>query len=113
MRVTEEGSVKALMPDNQEIELGQIQLATFVNEQGLLAEGNGLYRPTPASGAAVLGIPGENGLGGVAQGFLEGSNVNIANTMVDMINTQRAFELNSKALETASQMLGNIANIKP
>lgn len=106
------GEIKALLPDNQESVLGQVQLVTFQNEQGLQAQGNSTYRPTLGSGAPLQGLPGENGLGLLAQGALEGSNVNVANSMVDMITTQRAYEMNTKVMGVADQMLGATANLK-
>lgn len=110
--VSPQGEVKAQLPQNGEAVLGQIQLVNFQNQQGLMAMGNGLYRVSPASGAPLQGIPGENGLGTILQGALEGSNVNVANSMVDMITTQRAYEMGTKIMGVADQMLGATANIK-
>ena len=84
----------------------------FQNENGLLALGDGLYRMSQASGAAVLAVPGESGLGSIQQGALEGSNVNVANSMVDMIAAQRAYEMGTKVMGVADQMLGATVNIK-
>ena len=106
------GEVKAMLPNNGEAVLGQIQLVTFTNEQGLAAVGSSLYRPTLASGQPLQGVPGDNGLGVLQQGALEGSNVNVANSMVDMITTQRAYEMNTKVMGVADQMMGATANIK-
>lgn len=86
-------------------ELGQIQLADFVNPAGLLAQGGNLYSETAASGAPIVGIASENGLGGIVQGSLENSNVNSVSELVEMIQTQRTFEMNSKVISTADQML--------
>ncbi|MBC7693352.1 MAG: flagellar basal-body rod protein FlgG [Methylotenera sp.] len=105
------GEVKATLPNAGEAILGQIQLITFINEQGLMAQGNGLYKATSASGGPLQGIPGEDGLGTLQQGALEGSNVNVANSMVEMIQTQRAYEMNTKVMGVADQMLGATANI--
>lgn len=110
--VTSAGEFRAQLPGNNEVVLGQLQLVSFQNEQGLMAMGEGLYRATNASGAPLQGLPGEDGMGQVQQGALEGSNVNIANSMVDMITTQRAYELNTKVMGVADQMLGATANIK-
>jgi flagellar basal-body rod protein FlgG len=110
--VTPQGEMKATLPNQSEVVIGQIQLITFQNEQGLDAMGSGLYKPTLASGAPLQGIPGENGLGNIQQGALEGSNVNIANSMVEMIATQRAYEMSTKVMGVADQMLGATANIK-
>ncbi len=112
VKVAANGTVTALLGLEGEAVIGQLQLVTFQNEEGLMALGNGLYRPTLASGAPLQGIPGENGLGTIQQGALEGSNVNVANSMVDMISTQRAYEMNTKVMGVADQMLGATANIK-
>jgi flagellar basal-body rod protein FlgG len=85
---------------------------TFPNLQGLSAQGEGIYRPTAASGAPVQGIPGENGFGVIQQGAIEGSNVNVANSMVDMIMTQRAYEMGTKVMGVADKMLESTVNIK-
>jgi len=100
------GQVKASLPGNEQAELGQIQLVSFVNENGLAAMGGGLYRATPGSGTPQSGIPGENGFGGLAQGALEASNVDVASSMVNMIKAQRGYELNAKVIDTANKMLG-------
>jgi flagellar basal-body rod protein FlgG len=68
--------------------------------------------PIAGSGPALQGVPGENGLGALLQGALEGSNVNVANSMVEMIQTQRAYEMNTKVMGVADQMLGATVNIK-
>ena len=85
--------------------LGNIQIAQFVNPGGLLSVGKNLFLPTAASGAAVVGTPGNNGLGTVSQGFLELANVKVVDEMVNMITSQRAYEANSKAIQTADDML--------
>lgn len=110
--ISPNGEIKAQLPNADEAVLGQIQLATFVNEQGLAAQGDGLYRPTQASGAPIQGIPGEDGLGSIAQGMLEASNVNVATSMVEMIQTQRAYEMGTKLMGIADQMLNATVNIK-
>jgi flagellar basal-body rod protein FlgG len=112
VQIGSNGEVRALLPNNGETVIGQLQLITFTNEQGLMAQGEGMYRATVASGQPQQGIPGENGVGGIQQGALEGSNVNVANSMVDMITTQRAYEMNTKVMGIADQMLGATANIK-
>lgn len=110
--ITQSGEVVALLPGNEQAILGQIQLVTFQNRQGLVAEGGGLYKVSAASGEPVQGIPGENGLGLIDQGALEGSNVNIANSMTEMITTQRAYEMQTKIMSTANEMLGATVNLK-
>ena len=86
-------------------QLGQIDLADFINPQGLKAIGNNLFRETEASGNPIIGTPGLNGLGSVNQGMLETSNVDVVEELVNMISTQRAYEMNSKVVSTADQML--------
>lgn len=85
--------------------LGNIQVADFVNPAGLQAIGGNLFLETASSGNPIAGTPGENGLGQVQQGMLENSNVDIVEEMVNMITTQRAYEMNSKVVSTADQML--------
>jgi flagellar basal-body rod protein FlgG len=106
------GEVRALISGAGEAILGQIQLVNFQNTQGLLAMGDGLYRATSASGTPIQSVPGENGTGSIHQGALEGSNVNVANSMVDMITTQRAYEMGTKVMGVADQMLSATVNIK-
>jgi flagellar basal-body rod protein FlgG len=85
--------------------VGQIQLATFINVQGLQPTGNNLYTESAASGAPQVGTPNTNGLGSLTQGSLEESNVNTVTELVNMIECQRAYEMNSKAISTTDQML--------
>lgn len=91
-------------------QIGSIQLASFINPVGLQAVGENLFTETSASGAAQAGTPGLNGLGRLVQGSLETSNVNVVEEMVSMIETQRAYEMNSKAISTADQMLQYLNN---
>jgi len=107
-----DGQIRASLPNNGEAVLGQIQLVNFQNPEGLEAMGNSLYRASPASGAPVQGVPGEDGLGTVQQGALEGSNVNVANSMVDMISTQRAYEMGTKAMGVADKMWESTIDMK-
>ncbi len=106
------GEVKAVLPGQQEAVLGQIQLINFQNVEGLSAKGDGIYEATLASGTPIQGLPGEDGLGVIQQGALEGSNVNVANSMVDMITSQRAYEMGTKVMGVVDQMLGATSNIK-
>src|SRR5210317_221225 len=85
--------------------LGQLQIARFINPAGLQAMGQNLLKETPASGAPVVGAPGGAGAGTVRQGTLEASNVNVVEEMVNMIETQRAYEINSKAISSVDGML--------
>lgn len=108
--ISETGTVNAYtqgVVDPQQ--LGDITLVNFVNPSGLQAVGGNIFVETLASGNPVQGTPGENGMGTLKQGMLEGSNVNIVEEMVSMITTQRAYEMNSKVISTADQMLQYIS----
>jgi flagellar basal-body rod protein FlgG len=87
------------------VQVGTVQLTDFVNPAGLQARGENLLVESAASGAAQTGNPGLSGLGTVQQGYTEGSNVNVVEEMVNMIETQRAYEMNTKAIQTSDQML--------
>ena len=108
-----DGTVTATLPgETQPAELGKIQLATFVNPGGLAAKGGTLFTETSASGAAVLGAPGEGGAGTLRQGMLEVSNVNVVTEMIDLIAGQRAYEINSRVIKAADDMLGQTAQLR-
>lgn len=92
--------------------VGQLNLANFVNEAGLLAIGENLMLETPASGTAITGTPGSPGFGTMQQGFLETSNVNVVDEITNLISAQRAYEMNSKVIETADQMMSTLGNIR-
>jgi len=101
-----DGTVSAQLPGTTALsQLGTIQLADFVNPSGLEPVGTNLFRESPASGAAIQGVPGQGGIGQVLQGSVESSNVNIVEELISMIETQRAYELNSKAISTTDGML--------
>jgi flagellar basal-body rod protein FlgG len=100
-----DGVVTAVSSANKPTQIGQIQLADFINEQGLQPTGNNLLVESAASGAPQVGTPGTNGLGTLQQGALETSNVNTVTELVNMIQCQRAYEMNSKAITTTDQML--------
>jgi flagellar basal-body rod protein FlgG len=93
------------------IEIGAIQLTTFINPAGLMAKGENLYVETTSSGNANNNAPGTNGAGTLAQGFVETSNVNVVEELVNMIQTQRAYEINSKSITTSDQMLQKLAQM--
>jgi flagellar basal-body rod protein FlgG len=93
-------------------EIGQLQLSRFVNPAGLEALGHNTFKQTVASGDAIDGIPGSNGFPSVLQGSLEASNVDVVDEMVKMIMAQRAYEMNSKAVTTADDMLSTAATMK-
>ncbi|NQV47698.1 MAG: flagellar basal-body rod protein FlgG [Rhodospirillaceae bacterium] len=92
--------------------VGQIKVAVFANDAGLQAEGNNLYVPTPASGQASTGTPGSTGYGSILQGFLETSNVNAVEEISNLISAQRAYEMNSKVIQTSDEMMGTVANMR-
>jgi flagellar basal-body rod protein FlgG len=101
-----DGTVSVTLANStQAVTVGTLQLAQFLNPGGLLSVGRNLYVPTAASGAAVVGNPGTNGFGTLSQGFLELANVKVVDEMVNMITSQRAYEANSKAIQTADEML--------
>jgi flagellar basal-body rod protein FlgG len=101
-----DGTVSATVPGQTEpSELGQIQIANFPNGAGLLAQGDNYLTETAASGAANLGVAGLDGRGNIRQGMLEASNVNVVEELVDMIETQRAYEVNSKMISATDDML--------
>jgi len=91
---------------------GQIQLASFPNEAGLEAIGDNLYLETPASGAATTSNPGQTGFGTLLQGFLETSNVNAVSEVSELISAQRAYEMNSKVIQTSDEMMGTLNQIR-
>ena len=92
-------------------QIGQLQTANFINPAGLDPKGQNLYAETAASGPPTAGTPGVNGLGSLTQGFVETSNVNVVEELVGMIQTQRAYELNSKAIQTSDQMLAKLGQL--
>lgn len=91
--------------------VGQIELAQFPNDAGLESIGNNLYRETPASGAAVTGTAGLDGLGTIEQGSLEQSNVNVVSEMTNLITAQRAYEMNSRVIKTSDEMMGALSQL--
>jgi flagellar basal-body rod protein FlgG len=111
--ISAEGVVSATIPGQTATEeLGQIQLARFVNPAGLDSIGRNLLKETSASGQPVVTNPGADGAGTIVQQYLEMSNVQVVEEMVNMIVAQRAYEINSKAIQTADDMLGQAANLK-
>ena len=101
-----DGTVSVALPGQAApAQIGTVQTADFINPAGLEARGENLYVETASSGAPQTGTPGLNGLGSLQQGALEGSNVNVVEELVNMIETQRAYEMNSKAISASDQML--------
>lgn len=111
--ISRDGIVTATLSDGtQEKTLGQIELAKFINPAGLKSLGDNTYGETPASGNAIIEQPGSNNTGEIVQQHVEASNVSIVDEMVNMIVAQRAYELNSKAVTTADNILGTAVNLK-
>jgi flagellar basal-body rod protein FlgG len=110
--IDQNGIITCYGPTNAPVATGQISLYTFPNQAGLSNVGRNLFQVTEASGEPTEGKPGIDGVGTIAQGYLEVSNVNVMEEMVNMIITQRAYELNSKAIQTADQMLERVTNLK-
>jgi len=94
------------------IEIGQIEVANFANPAGLQAMGKTLFKETAASGTPIVGIPGQEGTGHLEQGMIEGSNVKVVEEMIDLISGQRAYEVNSRVVQAADEMLQQTANLR-
>jgi len=108
-----DGIVSVLQPGNvNSQQIGQIRLVNFANPAGLSGLGRSLFQPTTASGDPIEGVPGEQGLGTLQQGFLEISNVSVVEEMVQLITGQRAYEINSKAVQAADEMLQDTVNLR-
>jgi flagellar basal-body rod protein FlgG len=113
INIAENGTVEAFTRDAVDpINLGQIPVFTFVNPTGLRSEGGNLLATTTGSGQAIQNVPGDNGSGILMQGAIEASNVNVMNEMTDLIKAQRAYEMNSKVMGVADQMLQTVNNIR-
>ena len=113
LTIDDDGTVTALRPGRTNADVvGQIQLARFSNPGGLRALGGNLYAPTRSSGDPQLLNPGTDGAGNVTQGFLEGSNVAVVNEMVDLIVSQRAYDMNSKVVQAADEMLKSATGLR-
>jgi flagellar basal-body rod protein FlgG len=109
--VSPTGEVSVQTADGEQI-IGQLELVRFPNASGLKAMGGNLFIETEASGPPEIGAPGENGFGVLQQGYLEMSNVNVVEEMVNMIIAQRAYEINSKSIQTSDEMLGRVNQLK-
>jgi flagellar basal-body rod protein FlgG len=111
--ISPEGKVSVRQPGNQQLsQVGQIDLANFVNPEGLLKLGENLYAQTDSSGAPTTSNPGKDGLGLLRQNALEASNVEPVRELIDLITTQRSFELNSQAVKAGDEVLQTISNLK-
>ena len=112
MTIGEDGIVSVTQPgDNQSMQVGQITISTFVNPTGLESIGGNLYRETTSSGPRNEAMPGMNGAGRLYHGYVETSNVNVVEEMVNMIQTQRAYEINSRAVQTSDEMLARLSQL--
>lgn len=110
--IASDGTVSVTLPASAAVtQIGSIQLASFVNPAGLQSIGENIYLETAASGTPSPNTPGSNGVGLLNQGYVETSNVNVAEELVAMIQTQRAYELNSKAISTSDQMLARLTQL--
>ncbi|HBT31465.1 MAG TPA: flagellar basal-body rod protein FlgG [Pusillimonas sp.] len=111
--IERDGTVSVTQPGavGINVEVGQLQLSTFINPTGLQSMGENLYAETDASGPANFAQPGLDGAGLVLQNYVETSNVNVAEELVNMITTQRSYEMNSKAIQTSDQMLSRLTQL--
>jgi flagellar basal-body rod protein FlgG len=110
--IAQDGTVSASVPGTTAPQtVGNITTASFINPAGLEPKGQNIYQETAASGQPNAGVPNSNGLGAVLQGFVETSNVNVVQELVTMIQTQRAYEMNSKAIQTSDQMLQKLGQL--
>jgi flagellar basal-body rod protein FlgG len=113
LTIKQDGTVEAKIPGREDAQqLGQIELSMFANPGGLDSIGGNLFVQTAASGQAINIKPGEQSAGTLSQGFLEGSNVQAVEEMIDMISTQRAYEMNSKVIQSADQMLQKLTSLR-
>lgn len=104
LRISPDGEVVAINPQSKEWNLGRIELVTFANPTGLVAQGDNVYRAGPGSGDALTAFPGEAGAGKLAQGQLESSNVKLIDEMVQLMVAQRAYEMNVKVMQAADEI---------
>ena len=113
LTITSDGAVNGITPgQTTATTLGNLSLSTFANPSGLSAKGSNLFMETAASGTPTSNTPGQSGAGTIRQGFLESSNVNIADELIKMILAQRSFEMNSKVVKTADEMMGSMNQLR-
>lgn len=113
INISQDGVISVIIqgqPDSEEI--GQLELVNFMNPAGLRAIGGNLYEQTEASGMPSYGLPAEQGLGNIVQGYLEKSNVDVVQEMINLIVSQRAYEINSKVVKTSDEILAMTNNLK-
>ena len=110
--IARDGTVTVTQPGQATpTQVGALQLANFINPSGLQSQGENLYLETASSGTPTTNTPGTNGLGVLSQGYVETSNVNVVEELVNMIQTQRAYEINSKAIQVSDQMLQRLSQV--
>ena len=110
--IARDGTVSVTQPGNAApVQIGSMQLAVFINPVGLQSQGENLYLETASSGSPTVDVPGNNGVGLLNQGYVETSNVNVVEELVNMIQTQRAYEINSKAITVSDQMLQKLTQM--
>ncbi len=113
VQVSEDGVISVTLEGQTDPEeLGQVELVTFMNPAGLRSVGGNLYEQTESSGEPVFGVPGQDGVGNIVQGYLEKSNVDVVSEMINLIVAQRAYEINSKAIKTSDELLAITNNLK-
>jgi len=111
--ISTDGTVTVNLPAQTEAtQVGQVTLVRFINPQGLKAMGSNLFTETDSSGTAIEDTPGQNGLGTLRQGYIEGSNVSVVDELVSLIVGQRAYEANSRSVQTSDEMLQTAVNLK-
>ena len=111
--ISEDGTLAVLQPGSTEpTEVGRLELVSFPNQAGLEAIGNNLFRQSAASGDPMQGPPGEDGRGTLRQAFLETSNVQVVTEMIELITSQRAYEVNSEVVQASDEMLRHAANMR-
>ncbi len=111
--ISPQGQVSVRQPGTPQLtQVGEIELVSFINPEGLLKLGENLYAETDASGTPIAGVPGEEGLGVLRQNVLEASNVEPVRELIDLITTQRAFELNSQAVQVGDEIMQLVANLR-
>jgi len=112
VNIASDGTVSVVQTGSpSQVQIGTLELATFVNPGGLQSKGGNMYEETAASGTPKFNLPGTNGTGSLTQGYVETSNVNVVEELVNMIQTQRAFEINSKAITASDQMLQKLSQL--
>ncbi|MEM9101498.1 MAG: flagellar basal-body rod protein FlgG [Pseudomonadota bacterium] len=113
IQIGSDGNVSGVLANsNETIQLGQIELSKFVNQEQLQALGTNLYQATEASGQAITDIPGENGMGNILQGYTEVSNVSMIEEMVNLVMAQRGYQLNARVIQVSDQVLETINNLR-